>query len=177
MRKDFCEVFVKSAGLLLFLSVLLCACSKKGQPSEETQPAVSVDHIVHLSSGESKDVVHGVFPVSKYVQFAFVVPPSEAYSRLHGDFRSFTKRREPDSTSDKTADVGLMLLNDQEFADFQQGRPGSTTYELNPAHDQVVDWQVPNTYAQSQQYHLVFSNPDGVPKIKFVKADFAVTFP
>jgi hypothetical protein len=168
VRKDF---------LLLVLSVLLCACSKKGQPSEQTQTGASVDHIVHLSSGESKDVVHGVFPVNKYVQFAFVVPPNEAYSRLHGDFRSFTKRREPDSTSDKTADVGLMLLNDQEFADFQQGRPGSTTYELNPAHDQVVDWQVPYTYDRPQQYHLVFSNPDGVPKTKFVKAEFTVTFP
>ncbi len=169
---------MKSARLvLLVLSVLLCACSKKAQPSEPTETGVSVDHIVHLSSGESKDVVHGVFPVNKYVQFAFVVPPGEAYSRLHGDFRSFTKRHEPDSTSDKAADVGLMLLNEQEFADFQQSRPGSTTYELSPAHDQVVDWQVPNTYDQPQQYHLVFSNPDGVPKTKFVKADFTVTFP
>jgi hypothetical protein len=169
VRKDFL--------LMLVLSVLLCACSKKGQPSEQTQTGVSVDHIVHLSSGESKDVVHGVFPVNKFVHFDFVVPASEAYSRLHGDFRSFTKRREPDSTSDKSADVGLMLLNDQEFSDFQQGRPGSTTYELNPAHDQVVDWQVPYTYDRPQQYHLVFSNPDGVRKAKFVKADFTVTFP
>jgi hypothetical protein len=168
VRKDFL--------LMVVLSVLLCACSKKGQPSEQTQTEVSVDHIVHLTSGESKEVVHGVFPVNKYVQFSFVVPPSEAYSKLHGDFRSFTKRREPDATSDKAADVGLMLLNDQEFADFQQGRPGSTTYEVKPAHDQVVDWQVPNTYDQPQQYHLVFSNPDGGPKTKFVKADFSISF-
>src|SRR5271170_3596913 len=131
---------------------------------------------MHLSSEESKNLVHGVFPVNKYTQFAFVVPPRQGYPRLQGDFRSFTKRREPDSTSDKTADVGLLLLNEQEFNDFLQGRPGSTTYELDPAHDQTVDWRVPVTYDQPQQYHLVFNNSDGGPKTKYVKADFTVSF-
>jgi len=120
--------------------------------------------------------VHAVFPVNKYAQFAFVVPPHQAYPRVHGDFRSFTKRRDPDSTSDKTADVSLMLLNDKEFNDFLQGQQGSATYTLDPAHSQLVDWRVPTTYDQPQQYHLVFSNSDGGAKTKFVKADFTVSF-
>lgn len=69
-----------------------------------------------------------------------------------------------------------MLLNEQEFNDFLQGKPGSMTYQSNPAHDQTVDWHVPITYEQPEQYHLVFSNPDGGPKTKFVKADFTVSF-
>jgi hypothetical protein len=160
----------------MVLLVLFCSCSKKANPPEEPETTLAVDRPVHSSSEESKNVVHGVFSVNKYAQFAFVVPPSRGYSRVHGDFRSFTKRRDPDSTSDKTADVSLMLLNEQEFNDFAQGRPGSTTYQLDPAHDQVVDWQVPITFDRPQEYHLVFSNSDGGPKTKFVKADFTLTF-
>ena len=168
---------MKSAALLMIvLLALVCSCSRKAIPPEEPEAARSVDRPVHLNSEESKNVVHGVFTVSKYAQFAFVVPPHQAYPRLHGDFRSFTKRRDPDSTSDKTADIGLMLMTEQEFNDFLKGRPGSTTYQLDPAHDQTVDWRVPITYDQPQQYHLVFCNSDGGPKTKFVKADFGISF-
>lgn len=162
--------------VMIVLLGLACGCSKRAKPAEESETTVSFDHVAHLKIEESKDLVHGVFPVTKYAQFAFVVPANEGYPRLHGGFRAFTNRRNPDSTSDQTADVGLMLLNDQEFNDFQHGRPGSTTYELTPAHDQAVDWRVPNTNDQPQQYHLVFSNSDGGAKTKFVKADFTITF-
>jgi hypothetical protein len=174
VRKDFRQV--QPAGLLIVLLVLFCGCSKKANPPQEPETTLAVDRLVHSSSEESKNVVHGVFSLSKYEQFAFVVPPHQSFPRLHGDFRSFTKRRDPDSSSDKTADVSLMLLNEQEFNDFLQGRPGGTTYELTPAHDQTVDWQVPHTLDQSQQYHLVFSNSGGGPKTKFVKADFTISF-
>jgi hypothetical protein len=160
--------------LLIVLLALVCSCSKKANPPEEQSS--SVDHLAHHSSEESKSVVHAVFSVSKYEQFVFVVPAHQAYPRLHGDFRSFTKRRDPSSSSDQTADVGLMLLSEQEFNDFLQSHSGSTTYQLDPAHDQTVDWRVPITYDQPQQYHLVFSNADGGPKTKFVKADFTLSF-
>lgn len=162
--------------LTLVLLMLACGCTKRATPPEETQAPPSVDRPLHQRSEEPKSLVHGVFSVSKYTQFAFVVPAHQAYPRLHGDFRSFSKRRDPDSSSDSAADVSLMLLNEQEFNDFLQGKPGSTTYQSNAAHDQTVDWRVPITYEQAQQYHLVFSNPDGGPKTKFVKADFTVSF-
>jgi len=167
----------KSVWPLIVLLVLVCSCSKKAKlPDPPQETVLSVDRPVHLSTEEPKNVVHGVFSLSKYEQFAIVVPPHQSFPRLHGDFRSFTKRRDPDSSSDQTADVSLMLLNEQEFNDFLQGRPGGTTYELTPAHDQTVDWQVPHTLDQSQQYHLVFSNSGGGPKTKFVKADFTISF-
>jgi hypothetical protein len=175
VRKDFRNAVVKSYWPLLIGLPLLCSCSRKANPPEEPQAAL-VDRPVHRSTEESKKVVHGVFSVSKYEQFEFVVPPHQPYPRLHGDFRSFTKRRDPESSSDETADVGLMLLNQQEFDDFLQSHSGSTTYQLDPAHDQTVDWRVPITYDQPQEYHLVFSNSDGGPKTKFVKADFTLSF-
>ena len=177
MSKNFRPAVVKFGWpLTLVLLILACGCSRKAAPAEETQIPPSVDRPSHQSAEEPKNLVRGVFSVSKYTQFAFVVPAHQAYPRLHGDFRSFTKRHDPDSANDQTADVSLMLLNEQEFNDFLQGKPGSTTYQSNPAHDQTVDWRVPITYEQPEQYHLVFSNPDGGPKTKFVKADFTVSF-
>lgn len=160
---------------VIALLALACACNKKAQPADDTQ-AAPVDHLVSLKPAEPKNLVHGVFPVNKYAQFAFVVPAHQAIPRLQGDYRSFTKRSDPDSSSDATADVALMLLNEAEFNDFVQGHGGSTTYELTPAHDQAVDWRVPNTYDQPEQYHLVFSNSQGGAKTKFVKADFTISF-
>jgi hypothetical protein len=137
---------------------------------------LTVDHPVYLESQKPENFLHQLFSVSKHTQFAFLVPPHQGNTKLHGAFRSFTKRSDPDSTSDRTADVDLMLLNEQEFNEFLHGQPQGVTYELDPAHNQTVDWQVPTTYGEAETYHLVFSNSAGGAKIKFVEADFTVSF-
>jgi hypothetical protein len=144
--------------------------------AELSREPLPVDHPVYLRSEEPNHFLHTVFPVNKYAQFAFVVPPHQGHPTLRGDFRSFTKRNDPDSTSDKTADVDLMLLNEQEFNELRHGQLGSATYELDPAHNQRVAWGVPASFDQPQQYHLVFSNSDPGTGIKFVRADFTVSF-
>ena len=148
------------------------------KPEAEEAPAElrAVDHPVYLKPEEPRNFLHKVFSVNKYTQFSFVVPPHQGHARVHGDFQSFTNRDTPDSTSGKTADVDLMLLNDQEFNEFRHGQMQSTTRELDPAHNQMVDWSVPPSYDEPQQYHLVFSNSDDTTGSKFVKADFTVSF-
>ena len=141
----------------------------RGQP----QP---IDHLVYFEPGKPQHFLHNVFSVNNHTQFGFVIPPHQGNARLRGTFRSFTKRSDPDSTSDRTADVDLMLLNEEEFNEFLHGQPQSITYELDPAHNQMVSWQVPPTYAEPQTYHLVFSNSAGGAKIKFVEANFSVSF-
>jgi len=133
-----------------------------------------IDHSTNLPPQDSVKLLHRVFSVNKYAQFGFVVPPHQGNTRLRGTFRSFTKRNDPDS-SDRTADVDLLLLNDEEFDQFLHGQPQSVTYELDPAHNQKVEWRVPTTYGEPQTYHLVFSNSGGT-KSKFVEADFTVSF-
>lgn len=140
------------------------------------QEPLLIDHRLDLPSDEPKTVLHKVFSVNKYAQFAFVVPPHEGNARLRGTLRSFMKRSDPDATSGSTADVDLMLLNDQEFQDFLHGQPQTVTYELDSVHNQMLDWRVPTTYADPQTYHLVFSNSGGGTKIKFVEADFTIKF-
>jgi hypothetical protein len=133
------------------------------------------DRLVNVEA-KREHFLHRVFSLSDHTQFSFVIPPHQANTRLRGTFRSFTKRSDPDSTSDRTADVDLLLLNEQEFNEFQHGQPQSVTYELDSSHNQLVDWRVPMTYGEPQTYHLIFGNSEGGARIKFVAADFTVSF-
>ena len=174
--------------LLTIVSLLSgCACSKRDGPgtkrpnldqSQEVRPEESLEPLtvtpVHVEARRPENFLHTVFSVSNYTQFSFVAPAHQENARLRGTFRSFTHRNDPNS-SDRTADLDLLLLNDQEFNEFLHGPPQSVTYELNSAHNQMVDWRVPTTYGSPQTYHLVFSNSGGT-KTKFVEADFTVSF-
>ena len=51
-----------------------------------------------------------------------------------------------------------MLFNEEEFKEFLHGQIPSVNYEVESAHNQIVDWRVPTTYGDPQTYHLVFSN-------------------
>jgi hypothetical protein len=124
--------------------------------AESPQEPLPIDHPVHIEPQEPKHFLHKTFSVSNHTQFTFLVPPRQGNARLRGTFRSFTNRSDPDSTSDRTTAVDLLVLNEQEFNEFLHGRPQSVTYELDSANNQRVDWRVPTTYAESQTYYLVF---------------------
>lgn len=153
---------------------------KKQGDVSDTKPAptrepVAIDHLVSVEPGKPRRILHNAFSVHRQTQFAFTIPAHQSNAKLHGVFRSFTKRNDPDS-SDRTADVDLLLLNDEEFNQFQNGQPQSVTYELNSAHNQMVDWWIPATRDDAKTYHLVFINSDNDVKLKFVQADFTLTF-
>jgi hypothetical protein len=167
----------RSAWLLGAALLMVCGCSKKQVvPEEAPQPqAQPVDRRAN-SPLEPQKVLHQIFHVKDHTQFAFSIPPNQRDARLIGNFRSFAKRDAPDSTSDQTANIDLLVLDDQQLDDFLHSRPVSATYEVDPSHDKRVEWKVPPTLDQPQTYYLVFSNSAGGTKIKFVKADFIITF-
>jgi hypothetical protein len=171
------------------LLLLICGCARK-QSSEANHPNVDASEEVRpeealkpltlapvdVERPQPEHFLHKEFSVKNHAEFSFLVPAHQPNTRLRGTFRSFAKPGAPDSTSDQTTDVKLLLLNDQEFNEFQHGEPQSVTYELDPSHDQIVEWRVPTTFSDPQTYHLVFSNPPGGLKTKFVEADFTVSF-
>jgi hypothetical protein len=175
--------------LLTIISLLLgCACSKREVPgtkrpnvdqSQEVRPDEPLEPLtvtpVHVEAQPPENFLHTVFSVSNYTQFSFVAPPHQDNTRLHGTFRSFIHRNDP-NFSDSTANVDVMLLNDREFNEFLHGPSQSVTREVDSAHNQTVDWQIPRTYGEPQTYHLVFSNSGSGAKTKFVEADFTVSF-
>ncbi|HZR57252.1 MAG TPA: hypothetical protein VFA74_10295 [Terriglobales bacterium] len=160
----------------------------KNQQSESKQPELAkpekfvsrepqkIDHIALSTSSKPQHFLHSVFPVTTTAQFAFEVPAHTLNPRLNGSFRSYTTRGDPDAICDKTADIDVMLLNDQEYNNFRHGRLGETTYDLEASHNQSIGWRVPSTLENSQKYHLVFSNSSGEIKTKFVQADFTISF-
>jgi hypothetical protein len=133
--------------------------------------ALPVDHGSH-GKASARHFLHTVFSVSGPTQVAFVVPPHQNSARVKGSFLAFAKS---ESASEAT-DVDLMLLNAQQYDNFRHGRPWDVTLQVDPAHDQVVNWLLAPTFDQSEEYHMVFSNTDGNPKTKFVKADFTISF-
>jgi hypothetical protein len=160
---------------LQILQQQLHSSQPKSEAAALPQEPLPVDHPVYVDAGKPRHFLHNLFPVNNHAQFAFRVPPHQDNTRLRGTFRSFTRRDDP-ASSGRTANVDLMLLNEQEFSEFLHGQPQSVTYEIDSAHNQLVDWRVPTTYGESQTYHLVFSNPGSRTAIKFVEADFTVSF-
>ena len=138
--------------------------------SQKPQPE---DHVLVSASPDPSHFLHKIFAVRTYSEFTFVVPPNMLNPKLHGNFRSFIKGDAP--TGSKTADVDVLLLNEQEFNEFANGRRGDATYELDSAHNQAVDYAVPPTHDRAQPYHLVFCNPAG-SKPRLVDADFTISF-
>ncbi len=165
----------KSPGVLLGgLLLATIACSKNAPPRE--QPVVEGDRLVHLSANPPKNFVHQTFQVQGYKAFEIVVPPHAARPRVHGTFQSFITNDAGSMVSNESANVDLVLLNEDEYAEFHNGKQGTATYTLDPAYDQIVDCALASTLDQSRTYYLVFRNSPGGPKTKVVKADFTASF-
>jgi hypothetical protein len=180
VMKKYSAVIVVALVLLIFGFREKLDVFKKKETSADarlapTQGPLSIDHPLSVDPAKPKHFLHNVFSINHHAQFAILVPAHQGSARVRGTFRSFTKRNDPDS-SDRSADVDLLLLNDEEFNQFLHGQPQSVTYELNSAHNQMVDWWIPATRADAKTYHLVFINSADEIKPKFVQADFVLTF-
>jgi hypothetical protein len=163
------------ATVVVPLDVLQRQANGSDAKAAPVREPVAIDHVVLVEPGKPKHLLHNMFSVNHRAQFGFLIPAHQGNARLHGNFRSFTKRNDPDS-SDRSADIDLVLLNDEEFNQFLHGQPQSVTYELNSAHNQMVDWWIPATRDNAKTYHLVFINSTDGINPKFVQADFTLTF-
>jgi hypothetical protein len=165
---------VRRRPILLGLALLLAlaGCSRK-QPQETLNPLDRVD------STRKKPInfLHKTFSVKKYAQFAFEVPAHTVIPRLHGTFKSFIKRSGEDSISDDSADIDFILMNPDQFADFSQGHgDGTAMYTVDPTHDHEVEFLLPPTQGDPAKYYVIFRNSPGGAALKYVEADFSLTF-
>jgi hypothetical protein len=155
---------------------LLPGCSKKQQPAPEQETLNPLDHV---DSSHSKPInfLHKTFTVKKFAQFPIEVPPHTVIPRIHGTFKSFVPRKGDDNLSDDTTDVGFLLMNADQFADYSHGRGGSTAlYTVEATHDHEVEFVLPPTRDDSEKYYVVFVNAPGGAPLKSVEADFSLSF-
>jgi hypothetical protein len=162
--------------LPIALAVVMAGCSKR-QPlprqGEQENPLNRVDstHIkpIHF--------LHKTFPVKGYAQFEFQVPVHTVLPRLHGTFKSFVPRPGDDSLSDDSTDVDFLLMRADQFTDFSHGRgDGTALYNVDATHDHEVEFLLEPTQEEPEKYYVVFRNSPGGAKLKYVAADFSLTF-
>ena len=159
---------------LFCLLVFLCACNKSQPVSHE--PTVNPLDKVDSAHVKPINFLHKTFALKKTASFEFQVPAHTALPRLHGTFQSSVPGG-GESSSDDSANVDLVLLNAEQYADFSHGGgEGAALYTVEPAHDHEVDFRLSPTQEDSATYYLVFRNSPGGAASKQVKADFSLTF-
>ena len=147
-------------------------------PAPEDRPVPKPhpsDHIAESPVGTSSAIVRKTFAVSAPAKFSFEIPPHAASPQLHGTFRSFVRQAGVQS-NDESADIDLLLMNGEQYADFQRGQPADTVYFVDSSHDQDVSFGLPATLDHPMRYYLVFRNSASSPAKKVVQADFQVNF-
>ena len=140
------------------------------------KPSAS-DHVGGSVVGTSMPILQTTFCVRAAVQVPFEVPAHAASPRLKGSYRSFRKMAGVEN-AEAGAEIALLVLNDQQFHDFLNGRAGEAAFAADDARQQEVNTGLPPTMNQAQNYHLLFlNNSKGKEKEKeFVQADFRMEF-
>jgi hypothetical protein len=164
------------------------------------QETSAADRVGESPVGTSTELLNKTFRVNGIVNLPFEIPAHAATPTLHGTYRSFlgqsslgqsslghgslgkssvkpTAGQQSDSiSSDSAADVEFMVLNERQFGDFINGRPGDAIFSADSTHDGEVNFSLPPTLSKSARYYLVFRNGSPAGDKKVVQADFRVDF-
>lgn len=132
------------------------------------------DHVEPSPVGTSTLVAHKTFAISNAVNFPFEIPAHAVDAHLKGNYRSFVSEQKL-QTGDGGADVSLLLMNQDEYAVFMKGGSPDVLLNLDPSHDQDVNFGLPASRDLPVKYYLVFVNNPREGK-KIVQANFKVDF-
>jgi hypothetical protein len=144
------------------------------EPARPWKPHPS-DHVGSSPVGTSAAIVHRTFAVTSTAKFLFEVPAHAATPQLHGTYHSCAKNP-ASQPGDENGDVDLLLINEQQYADFLNGNPADVVYSVDSSHDQDVSLGLPATLDYPVRYYLVFRNSSARAGKKVVQADFQVDF-
>ncbi len=151
----------------------------KAQPVQPAGPALhrtgAPPHVADSPVGTSRDLLHQMFGVAKVVQLSFEVPANASNPQLKGTYRSFVKQGGTLS-SGTDADVEFLLLNQKQYDDFLNGRPGEAVFSAEDSHEQEVNTALPPTLDNPANYHLIFRNNSHAAGKRMVQADFHIDF-
>ncbi len=141
-------------------------------PLPPSGPPAAFEHVSAADTDGPNHFLHKRLSIKTYQGFEFVVPPHVISPRLEGTFRSASGRGKGAGGSD----VELVLMNDQEFADFAHNQGGTTTFSAHPSNHGEIHWALNATFSNPQTYYLVFRNLSERQGLTLVDADFTVSF-
>jgi hypothetical protein len=165
------QISVLAAGMF----VVLLACDK--QPNQAAKESSNPLDRIDSSHQKPINFLHKTFTVKKSAQFPIEVPAHTVIPRVHGTFKSFVPRTGDDPLSDGSTDVGFLLMNAEQFADYSHGHGGGTAlYTVEATHDHEVEFVLPPSKDDPEKYYVVFVNSPGGAPVKSVQADFTLSF-
>jgi hypothetical protein len=151
------------------------------QPADRAAPSSAGGHSVTARNrtlsppqGIAPFILHKTFTVSNSVNFPFEIPAHAMNAHLRGNYHSSNPQESTDS-ADKGADVGLLLMNEEQYADFAKHGSAEVLMSLDPSREQNVNFSIPISGDQPAKYYVVFRNTPREGK-KTVQADFKVDF-
>jgi len=142
--------------------------------SSSPRSSAAIDHVTNPLQDPTARV-HQRFAVQTYRGFLFIVPPRTIHPELHGSFRSMVAGHGGAPTG-RSANIQVLLLNQQEFDNFAQGREGTATFTNEPSDGRRVDWALVSPMFEAQKYYLIFRNSPEASSTKIVDADFTLSF-
>jgi hypothetical protein len=165
------KTFLRARLAIVAVAVVLAgaACTKK-PPAETILPS---DRVAPSPVGTTQTVLQETFAVKKSVTFPFEVPAHAVRPHLHGIFASYL--REVHGISDDSANVDLLIINEEQYADLNSNRPSEALMSVEASHNQAVNFDLPASLNQPVKYYLVFRNSSGGGS-KIVDATFRVDF-
>ena len=141
------------------------------EPARPSGPPAAFEHVAPTAAGGPNHFLHKRLSVKTYQAFEFVVPPHSVKPRIEGTFRSVAARGNPGDDS-----IELLLMNDQEFDDFINHKPESSTFSEAATTRGEIRWALGATFSDAKKYHLVFQNPSERQRARVVEADFTISF-
>jgi hypothetical protein len=149
------------------------APSEAGATDHPARGPFPGDRIVGSPAGTSLDVVRRTFALKTTAKFAFEIPAHATSPQLRGSYQS-SVRREGAESSDESADVEFLLMNEPQYAELLRGRQVTVLFFVQSSHSQQVQFALPATMDQPARYCLVFRNRTGGEAKKIVHAEFRV---
>ena len=160
------------AWLVIGLMFTSFGCDKKPDPPKESAPDISRELVAQPVQPVS--ILDKTFDLKTSEAFPFEVPPRSTQPHLHGIFESHLGNARGASTD--AANIGLMVMNEQEQADLASNRATETLFSVEDSHSQSVNFDLPPSFGQPVKYYLIFKNSRDSKTSKVIKANFRVDF-
>jgi hypothetical protein len=131
----------------------------------------SIDRISAGVVAKPGHFLHKKIAVDSYKTIEFDVPGQMRHAELQGSYLCVTRKGIRDESG---AAVELSLMDEAEYARYSADQGTASTASQRPASHADIDWDLKDTYGNTQRYYLVFRNASRRPGTTIVDADFAV---
>jgi len=131
------------------------------------------DHIVQSTLNTTGVVVQKTLSVATEQNVPFEIPPHVVSPQLHGRYKSFVQQQ-GSRASNASANIDFLLMNQQQYSDFVDGRPAGALFSVDASHDQAVNLGLPPSMDQPMKYYLVFRGSKSGERT--VEANFKIDF-